>query len=286
MTTRELVIRHIKEMPALPAAAGRVLTAARDPDAGIADVMKIIEADPGLTADILRLANSAFFAGPRKVGNLRDAGVLLGMNRIVELVLSSAIVPLAKGPVPGYDLGEGKLLEHMFATGIGTEELSRALGSPPPLNAFTAGLLHGVGKLALGGIVADKVAEIKRQVEIHQVSFDKAEEMVLGISYPEAGAILLEYWNLPEELCLAVRWHREPDKAPGDRRLCDLVHAASVIALECGLGLGEDGLLYTVCPGTVERLKLREEVIEKTGAAIVEKLEDLRQVFGLAARRT
>ncbi|HPU99219.1 MAG TPA: HDOD domain-containing protein, partial [Candidatus Hydrogenedentes bacterium] len=90
MNTRERIIEHIRKMPALPAAAGRVLTAARDPDAGIADIMKIIEADAGLTADILRLANSAFFAGPRKIGNLRDAGVLLGMNRIVELVLSSA----------------------------------------------------------------------------------------------------------------------------------------------------------------------------------------------------
>ncbi|HOQ89468.1 MAG TPA: HDOD domain-containing protein [Candidatus Hydrogenedentes bacterium] len=286
MNTRERIIEHIRKMPALPAAAGRVLTAARDPDAGIADIMKIIEADAGLTADILRLANSAFFAGPRKIGNLRDAGVLLGMNRIVELVLSSAIVPLAKGPVPGYDLSEGKLLEHMFATGIGTEELARALGFPPPLNAFTAGLLHGVGKIALGQVVADQVEEIKKQVTIHQIPFDKAEERVLGISYPEAGAILLEYWNLPEELCQAVRWHREPDKAAGNKLMCDLVHAASVIALECGLGLGEDGLLYTVCPGTVERLRIREEVVEKTGAAIIEKLDDLRQVFGLAARRT
>ena len=83
MSVRDKVLQRIPEIPALPAAASRVLRLVQDPDVGIGAIMEVIEYDPVLTTEVLRLANTAYFAGPRSVATLRDAGVLFGTQRIL-----------------------------------------------------------------------------------------------------------------------------------------------------------------------------------------------------------
>ena len=283
MSQRDTILARIREIPALPPAVGKVLSLARDPKSGVTDIIRAVEFDPGLTSDILRLANSAFFAGPRKVGSLRDAGVLLGIRRMVELVVSSAIAPLTAHAIKGYDLPPGKLLEQMISVAIGSEMLSRHLGSPPPPHTFTAVLLHSIGNITLGTFVAVDVDEIHRLVESGKISFDEAEERVVGIARPEAGAYLLEYGQLPDDIVQVARWYRNPDNIEGDKRMGDLVHAASIITMECGIGLGVDGLQYTVSPGTISRLRLNTRVMERTGAEMLSQLEGMRAQLAPAA---
>ncbi len=275
MNRRDEILSQLHTIPALPVSATRVLKLIRDPNSSMGDIMKVIEYDPGLTSDVLRLANSAYFAGPRKISSLREAGVLFGTNWIHQMVLVSAIFPLASRPLRGYDLPPGDLLNHLLAVAVATEQLARLLNRPVPSYAFTAGLLHDIGKIVLGTFVEVDVEPIRKLAFEHQVSFEDAERRVLGIDHAEVGGALLDSWQLPENVVAAVRWHHHPSQCPGDSLMADLVHVADNLCIECGLGIGVDGLNYRPEAEVVERLHLRTRVIEQVTCVMLSELQNL-----------
>lgn len=275
MSQREAILAAIPEFPGLPTAATRVLRLLQDPESGIAEIMAVLESDPALTLEVLRLANSAYFAGPRAIGSLRDAGVLLGASRLTQIVLASAIFPVARPPLRGYDLPSGKLLQHFVATAIGVEELARELQITLPPHAFTAGLLSDIGKIVLGTFVEVDVKPIQALAASESLSFEIAEQRVLGLDHAEAGAVLLGAWGLPDDVVDVVRYHHRPDDFPGDRRVVDLVHISDLLSIEAGLGVGVDGLAYRPAPGALERLGIKRRILESVCVRILTKMEDL-----------
>lgn len=273
MSRRDEILEKVKTITALPAAASRVLVLLRDPNSSIGDIMEAIEFDPSLTADFLRLANSAFFAGPRRISTLREAGVLLGTARIQQLVLASAVFPLAMRPVKGYDLPPGQLLDRLIAVGIGAEELGRAMGLHPPHYTFTAGLLHGIGKIVLGTFIEIDADPILKLAFEEQTPFDEAERKILGIDHAEVGAALLEHWNIPDEIVQVVRWYNQPENFSGDPLVVDLVHYANILSIECGLGAGIDGLHYLPSAAVLERLHPTTLVAEQVTCRMLTELQ-------------
>jgi putative nucleotidyltransferase with HDIG domain len=277
MSLREQILEQTRAVPALPSSATRILAMIQDPDASMSDIMDIIAVDPGLTTDFLRLANSAYFAGPRRISSLRDAGVLLGTARIQQLVIASAVFPLVMPPLKGYDLPPGELLDHMVAVAIGAEELAKALQRAAPPWTFTAGLLHDIGKIVLGTFVEVDCQPIVQLAFQQGVSFEEAERQVLGVDHAEVGADLLAQWQFPEDIVQVVRWHHQPEQMPGDPLVADLVHAADTLSVECGQATGVDGLNYRSSPGTVERLHLRTRVCEAVTCRMLTELQTLRE---------
>ncbi len=269
MTPREAILKSISEVPALPVSAVKALRLIQDPNSSMAEIMRSVELDPALTSDMLRLANSAYFAGPRQISSLREAGVLFGTWRIQQLILASAVFPLARKPLQGYGMPTGRLVDHLMAVAIGIEQLAKELRIQAPHFAFTAGLLHDIGKIVLGTFVEIDSEPLMRLAFKQQVSFEVAEQRVLGIDHAEAGAALLEYWQLPENIITAVRWHHDPDKSPGEPLVPDLVHASDAICIGCGLGLGVEGLNYQISPTVAERLQLKPEVVEQVTATLL-----------------
>jgi HD-like signal output (HDOD) protein len=276
MSMREAILSSLDSVPQIPAAAAQVLTLCQDPDTGIADIMQVLESDPGLTAETLRLANSAYFAGPRSIATLREAGVLFGTNRIAQLVLAAAIFPLARKPVPGYELEEGGLMDELVCVGVGAEELARVLERTPPAHAFTVGLLHDIGKVALGAFVADYADEVRALSFDRGLSFEAAESELFGTDRCEVGAALLEMWQLPQQVVDGVRWHMDPDHAVFGNEVPDLVHMARHLALTCGIGLGMEGLHYTPARTTLSRLNLNDFLLERVTARMLIAFEGVK----------
>lgn len=276
MSHREKILETVTLVPALPASATRVIRLIQSHETGLADIMKAMEYDASLTADVLRLANSAYFAGPRRISTLREAGVLLGTARVMQLVLASAVFPIAGRPLKGYDLPAGQLLDHLVAVAIGAELLGKQLHLQAPHYTFTAGLLHDIGKIVLGTFVEVDVEPIRRLAFEEKMSFEMAEEQVLGIDHAEVGAVLLESWQIPDEIVRAVRWHHRPDAAEGEVLVADLVHAADTLSIECGLGVGVDGLNYDVSLSVVERLHLNTDIADQVTAAMLAELQAIR----------
>lgn len=280
MGIRDRVMERVTTIPSMPIAANTVVGLLGNPDVEINALIRAIELDQGLTSNVLRLANSAYFAGPRSIGSLRDAIVRLGTNRIFQLVIMSAIVPVARHEIRGYDIPPGKLLEHSIAVAIGSEEFARCLRVKAPFFTFTAGLLHDLGKIVLSTFVEVDVNRIVELAYEGKMSFEMAESEVLGIDHAETGALLLQAWNLPEGIVSAVRYHHEPEAFEGDPLVVDLIHLADSLALTSGLGRGVDGLNYRASEAVLERRQFKASEAEAITCRMMEGIEEFRDLTG------
>jgi putative nucleotidyltransferase with HDIG domain len=276
---RQAIIAKISTVPGMPSSSARIIGMLQDPEIEISDLVAALEYDPGLTANLLRWANSAYFGGRHEILSVRDAVVRLGMRRMNQLIMTSIAAPVVGQPIRGYDLAPGRLLEHSIAVAIGTGELAKALRIPAPEMAFTAGLLHDIGKVVLGMFVEIASEPILAMAREEGIPFDAAEREVLGIDHAEVGALLLERWNLPGSIVSAVRWHHQPHRKPDDPVTVDLVHTMEALSLSCGMGSGVDGLFYQPDPIVVERLGLTARATELAISRMLAGLAEIRPLI-------
>lgn len=281
MSRREEILSKTREVPSLPSAAVRVVELLQDSNFNIAEITKTIEYDAGLTSNVLRLANSAYFGCPRTVSSVKDAIVRLGTNSVFPLVVGSAVGPMMNKAVIGYDLSPGELWEHSIAVAGGAKKLATFLGSRPPEFVFTAAMLHDIGKVVLGAFVEVDAGPIIDLAFEQRVAFDEAERRILGIDHAEVGAVLLEAWNLPADLVELIRWHHQPDQYPGEKLLADLLHVADELSIVCGIGAGADGLNYRSSKGVGDRLNLNTKAIEEVACQVFGELDEAKNLFAV-----
>lgn len=272
--------QRIDAFPAMPGNTTRVLEVLRNPNAGADAIEKVVGIDPGLTANVLRFANSAFVGLRGTVGSLRDAVVQLGVGRLSEMAVAGSVNTMMSSGVEGYSIDAGEMWRHAVAVGVGSEILARDLGLTMAGDCFTAGLLHDVGKLICGQLVGERWRELKTAASAN-ATFDAAERGVIGMDHAEIGAEVLQHWGLPEALVLAVRCHHRPEGADGHpaQPLVDVVHVADAVALMLGLGAGREGLGYQVSDDVVQRLDLDERKLESFAARVVVGAEEILQVI-------
>jgi len=220
------ITSQLKSFPSMPGAAVKLLALMDDPEINVTRIEKILHQDAGLTANLLKLANSAYFGIPSKVGSVRQAVLLLGLKRLIQMVIASCVSAIMDKPVPGYDLAPGELWRHSLAVTVAAEGLVKELKVDAAEEIFTAALLHDVGKLVLGEFVADDFSKIENVLS-PEIAFQTAEDMVLGTNHADIGASILNQWSLPPGIVNAVRWHHDPDACESTDLLPDLVHLAA-----------------------------------------------------------
>jgi putative nucleotidyltransferase with HDIG domain len=280
--TRDRAIGQLRSFPAMPATATNVLRLLREPDVNASDVELAIKYDPGLTANTLKLANSAYFGYPRSISSVRSAVVRLGWKRVYQLVVASCMSKLMDRPLPGYDLPPGELWRHGLAVSVAAEHLARTLNLKSSEEMFTAALLHDIGKMALGNLVDADFRQIAGAAS-EGLSFEAAERQVLGIDHAEIGAQVLERWNLPPELVEVARWHHDPDRASISGCVVDLVHVADVLCLVLGIGAGRDGLGYKPSSEALSRLRIEPSHLEEVGSEILQSVEEMWEILNPGA---
>jgi putative nucleotidyltransferase with HDIG domain len=251
---------EVEAFPGMPATAVKLLPLLDNSDSSAADVESILKYDPGLTANILKLTNSSYFGIPTRISSVKQAIVLLGWKRLLQVVTTICMSPLMKKSVPGYDLRSEELWRHSVAVSVAAEILVKALKIPDADEVFTAALLHDVGKLVLGN------------------SFDVAESMVLGTNHAEVGGQILHKWSFPAELVNAVQWHHDPESCENGCVLSDIVHVANTLGLMTGFGKVEEGNGFEPIGLVADRLGLKpnhlDAMVQQTSDG-VQKLSDL-----------
>ncbi len=229
------ISRLIQTFPGMPGAALKLLAVVDDAGVTVQQIEGILRQDPGLTANVLKLANSAYFGIPSKVGSVRQAVILLGLKRLIHMVIAACTGAVLDRKVPGYDLPAGELWRHCLAVSVAAEALARVMRIPAAEEAFTAALLHDVGKVILGRFVQEGHDQIE-QALARGLSFDAAESIVLGVDHAEVGAQVLSRWSLPDNVVNAVRWHHAPQKSETTDPMPDVVHAANELCRMAGIG--------------------------------------------------
>lgn len=274
------LVERVKRVPRLPDTAMHLVSVLGDPSSSVPDIVETIRYDQAVTAEILRLCNSAYFGLARRVNSLDEAICLLGTAKVLQLAMSAQVQPVLNKPQEGYGLEPGALWEHSVAVALGCRDLARRVGSGELGLSFTLGLLHDVGKVVLNEYVAAEYMEIVRRVSEENMSFLEAEQSVLGFTHTEAGARLAEEWCLPEVIINCIRYHHDPEGPATPDGLVDCVHIANVVGLLMGVGGGAvDGLAYRASPAAMERQGLSQRDLETIGADIIAELRSVRKLF-------
>lgn len=285
MSRRDEILAKIKDIPELPTEAAKIAKLVRDPDFKMSELQQSIEYSPSLSANVLKMANSAYYAGPRSISSIREAIMRLGSDKIADLVMATGISSLTAKPVKGYQLSAGDLWEHMVTTAVATNHLADGLKIRLDNYAFTAALLHDIGKILLGSAIEVDAQPIMKLAFDEGLPFEQAERKILGIDHAEAGAALLESWNLPLELIEVVRWHHEPEKNERENTVLDLVHIANSLMMMSGMGRGEDGLNYKPSENITKKYGVKIKLMEKVIYQTMISKEELNSFFGGFAGR-
>ena len=277
-TKIQAIMAKVSSFPSMPGAAAKMLSLLNNPDISISQIEEILRFDQGLTANVLRLTNSAYFGFSAKIGSVRQAVVLLGAKRLIQLVLTSCVHSVMQKSVEGYDLPAGELWRHSIAVSVAAEALVKELRIPVADFVFTAALLHDVGKLALSDFVEGDLQKIEETAS-PGIPFEVAEQFVLGIDHAEVGALILENWSFPPEIVRAVQWHHAPDAVEKTDSLIDIVHVANVLSLMVGTGMGREGLRYQPSAAATKRLGLKPFQLEKVVSQTCQWVSELSDLF-------
>jgi putative nucleotidyltransferase with HDIG domain len=279
MNIKEQIVSKITSFPTLPVMANRLLHALNDPELASADIAKVIQYDPALTANVLKAANSAFLGFRNPVNSISEAAFRLGTKWIFQIAISSLIYSNLKKPIPGYDLDEEKLWKHSLAVALMSEALCALLRVRDSGSIYTGALLHDIGKAVIGEFVSAHFDEVQSLIDSRKITFEKAEEEVMGIDHAELGALIAENWRFPALIIDCIRWHHSPDSAPNITPAIDIVHIADSISLMEGFGYGRDELQYQFSDKSAARMNVNSNIIELAVSQTVMTLEDIENIF-------
>ncbi len=201
-----VLVAATPELAAMPATSTRLLAMLEDPDAPVDELVAVIEKDPGLTANVLKLCNSAYYGLRREVGSVREALVRLGNQTVVTLAFAASMGRLLQVPVTAYRLPRGQLWRHALAVGLLAARLVPPESDAVARNrAFTAGLVHDLGKLLLDRPLRQRLEQLPAGLDSRRLC--QAERELLGFDHAQAGAALAESWNFPVELAATIAQH-------------------------------------------------------------------------------
>ncbi len=280
MSRVEEIMALVKHIPAFPRVAQQVMAIMDNPETTARDLADIIQYDQAITANVLKICNAAYFGLPRKVSSLGEAVVVIGQDILKDIIVTSSSARFYKGAVgTGYQLSQGDLWKHSVAAAIMAKLIAARVKGVDSGDAFTAGLLHDIGKRILSSFVADEFKLIVEKTEAG-MAFSEAETEVIGMTHSELGGLIMEKWKFPEGITIAVRSHHDEDVLEKDD-LSVVVGLANSLVISMGIGVGADGLATRMRGEKLTGMGLEERNLDLLMAEMViemEKAEDLLDI--------
>ena len=275
------IIKKIDSLKPIPQVAHKIMSIIEDPESSLPDLSKVIEYDSSVTANLLKVANSAYFGRPGKFDSVHQAIVYLGMDHVVDLVLLSSGADNLKPEQSGYDLEKGDLWKYSVLSALIARELAEKKSIDKPHLIFTASLLKDIGKVILDQYVGDVVEEINTIVEEQHLTFREAEKQVIGIDHAELGGMVAQSWNFSPEMVEIIQNHHHPQESTISEMESSIVYLADTICMMMGVGGGLDGLAYRFHKKVVNRLEFTEWDLQEIMAMFGEKLQHIDSLVGI-----
>jgi HD-like signal output (HDOD) protein len=218
------VVGNLDRLPSVPRVYTQLTRATESSTAGAADIARIIETDPGMSLKVLQLANSAFFGLTRRMTSIRGAVIVLGLEVLKALVLSSHVISAIGKPSRDFSI------ERFQAYSLRIARIVRRFLPDRADDAFAAGLLHDIGRMIIGLRLPQESVRIAELAAATEQPIHEIEREFLGITHGAIGAFLLALWGVPFGVVEAVAFHSEPSAVKdGDRALIVAVHAAEAL---------------------------------------------------------
>ena len=272
--TLEELVAKVEELPVFPQSVLGIIKLIEDPNAGVKDVEREIIKDQGLTAKILKLANSSYYGLSRNIKTVGDATVLLGFQAIKSMVLATSVSKVIDRELPGYALGKKALWHQSQISAITTRVVAKKCRYAKADQAYTAGLLKDIGKVILDHYLSGDYEKVLAEVNRSDKTFLEVEQSLLGFDHGQVGAQIAEKWHLPLELVEAIERHHTPEKATVNPKMTAMVHVSDVLVMMMGLHLGVDGLSYPLSKEAVELLGLGMGDLEEIMSEVADIISD------------
>lgn len=207
-TNREYsdLLEKVQDIPTLPVVAMQVNQLINNPNSSSADIADVLKKDQVLTAKVLRLVNSSYYAIPGGVSDVQRALAFLGFNTLAQLVLSLSVFSVFT-TFEDEDFSMNDFWRHALGTAVCSELLAKRIGLPKPEEAFTCGLLHDIGKLVLHQIDPTRLLEIVKETKRREISFVEVEREWDLPGHSFLGEVIATRWGLPQVIRLAIRYH-------------------------------------------------------------------------------
>ena len=283
MTPNE-VIAKVKNLPAVSQAALKLVTLLDQPAVSNEDVVAALKYDNVLTAKLLRACNSPYFGFEEKIASVEQAVLILGHQQILHMVLSLAFGGAMSTTLPGYAIEARELWSHSLTAAVAAEQLVKSgvpLEVEPPV-AFTAGLLHDIGKLAMNQVLdADARTAVRASIAQKSLPRNIAEREVLGTDHCEVGAHLLKTWRLPDEIVEAVARHHRPVTAPAPK-LSAVIHVSNCLAHLVGSSLGWESYAVIADVNASRALGITPEKLESLMVSVHDSAGKVEHFMNLA----
>ena len=254
--TPEQLAAGVQDLPSLPAVVMELLSSIEQEDIDISVLAKKVSYDQALTAKTLRLANSSTYGLQVKVTTIQQALTFLGFQTTRNLITAAAITGcFPSGRCEGFH--DKAFWRHSIATAACARALARRMRFNQDI-AFTAGLLHDIGRLVLVTGHPDAYAQVVAWHAQHGGDWQDAEQAVLGIDHVDAGVALADHWNFSSTMRQAIAYHHAPD-VHGAGFLAAIVHVANAIVHALDLTAEDDELVPRVSSVAWDAMGLNEE---------------------------
>jgi HD-like signal output (HDOD) protein len=288
--TQELQERigQITNLPTLPQVATRLMKIVNDPVTGSTDVAFLVGQDLSLSAKVLRLANSAFYGMPRTITNINNAVVILGLRVINTMVLSLTVFDMFPDDKKKALFNRTAFWRHSLGCGLICKLLAsrtRKFVLFDPEEAFCAGLLHDIGRVAMEQYLHDEFRSALSHAVKKSVPLYEAERAVLGYSHTEVADWLTAGWDLPAELHAPLVYHHNPSEISQCADAVALCHYADFLCYQNGLSMDAQLAPPILDKKAVESLRLNSADVEYVKSVLPDEMKKMEVFFDIASGR-
>ncbi|MFH1985918.1 MAG: HDOD domain-containing protein [Pseudomonadota bacterium] len=227
----------IERLQPIPQVALKILRLMGNDEFDVIGIADEVRQDQVISAMTLKLCNSALYARRNPIDSLDHALIYLGKDIFLRLVISAAVSGLFENTGSGYSLSKGGLYHHAVGTALIAEKLAGVTGLVAPAIAYTAGLLHDIGKVVLDQYVTSAYPLLYRNVHEGDTSFQDIERQQFGVDHTDIGCTLGQLWGFPDSLMTTIRHHHCPEAADRHTKLVHIVYLADLLMSRFNTGL-------------------------------------------------
>lgn len=277
MISAQEIAAAVRKLPVPPLSTMRLMRLLSTPSVDVGELQQIVEQDPALNSNLLRIANSPHYRGAQPVGAARSAIVRLGARGLYEISMGLTLRRTIPDPLPGYGTPAPAFSRHCVAVAVLSEALARETEAVGTHIAFTVGLLHDVGKLVIGPFLEQRRGVWNEHRATGSITLENAEKEILNTDHNEAGELVAIHWKLPAEVVAGVRWHHAPQAARGAnaRGAAAVAHVANALAHLVGHGVNQGELHRHIDSEAAEQIGVTPRELERIAADTFDAIDEL-----------
>ncbi len=258
-----------------------------NPESTALDLEGVIKLDPPLTAKVLKVANSAFFASKVQFNDLKESILWIGFDEVKDIALTQKLITIFMGNDTS-EFSRTKLWKNSVANAILCQMIYRREFGERGENLYTAGLLHNIGLIIIDQFLHEEFIEILQTSKEKKINIFQAEKEVLNFTHADVGAVLGENWNFPASLISAIKFHHNPEDAIDDfHRLSSTLYISNFFCKSINMGYTDnqyetDDIKYNEL---LSQYKIETEALEIMQKDLYEKLKRMEEI-GLISNGT